>query len=176
MKSRRFWVLLFAVVLAAAACGGDNGSDPPTSSSDQSPDDNSVDNGGTDDGGDEDGSSNAGNTSSPSGTAFPEGIDEDFPVSVPAGWEIDIYEELAEQGVTVSAGVQVLYANDEFGRIVAFYDDWTGTDTADYVRSEAGDMIIYSRTESPVYTITVTKNHEERDSLFTYLLITVLGG
>lgn len=142
--------------MVVAGCGsGDEGA-ATTQATNQSVDDGGDDDG---DGGDE-GEGGGDSAPSASGTAFPEGIDEDFLVPVPAGWEIDIYEELAEQGVTVSAGVQVLYPNDDFDRIIAFYDDWTEQDSVDHVRSEAGDTIVYQRMEAPVSQITVQRNFE----------------
>lgn len=182
MKSRRFWVLLFAVILVAVACGGDDDADSPTSDAGQSTTEDSTDTGSddteaSDNADDESAEDDGGDAATASGTAFPEGIDEDFPVPVPAGWEIDILEELAEDGLTVTnGGVQVMYANDDFDRLVTFYDEWTGTDTADYVRSEAGDSMVYQRMESPVYQITFTKNTEEQGNLYTLLVIVVIDG
>lgn len=177
MKPSKLWTCLFVLVLIASACGGDDDSGGTTNpDSDQTSGDSTSDDGGSDDGDSGEEDENGEGAASASGTDFPEGTDEDFPVPVPAGWEIDIFEELAEQGATMSGGVSVLYSNDDFDRIIAFYDQWTGEDTVDYVRSEAGDAIIYSRMESPIYTINVTGNHEERDQTFTSLLITIPQG
>lgn len=173
MKPSKLLAVLFVLVLIATACGGgdDNGS-TANPDSDQTSGNEETSDGGSDEGdGGEDGGDSA---PSASGTAFPEGIDEDFLVPVPAGWEIDIYEELAEQGVTLSGGVQVLYPNDDFDRIIAFYDEWTEQDTVDHVRSEVADTIVYSRMEAPISQITVQRNYEERDGTWTFLVITVL--
>ncbi|KAA3640242.1 MAG: hypothetical protein DWP92_03345 [Armatimonadetes bacterium] len=157
MTRRTILALLLVLALVVAGCGG-SGEDTPTTQGDEQPAPN-------------------GNSAPPAASnEGPVGTDANFPVPVPAGWEIDIYGELAEFGATVGPGVQVLYPADEFDGIVAFYDDWTTSQSTEYARTEAGDQILYVGMEEPIYWITVTANEEQRDRTWTLLQIVLASG
>lgn len=142
--------LLIIMAMIVAGCGSDDGAAPdPTEQSSG---------GGTGDGGDADSSDSAAGD-------LPKSVPEGFPVAIPAGWEIDVNEEM---GLTVSAA-RLLYSSDEYDNLVAFYDEWTGSDSSEYSRTEASDSIIYTRLESPTYLISITRDHEERDQTWTLL-------
>lgn len=156
--------------MGVTGCSGSDEGTPTTAGSEQ-PADNGDDASGNDE------TNDAGDTAPPaSSDDGPVGTDEDFPVPVPAGWEIDIYGELAEQGATVSSGVQVLYPAEHFDSIVAFYDDWTTSQPTEYSRTVAGDQILYIGMESPIYWITVTANEEQRDQTWTLLQVVLAEG
>lgn len=165
MKSRRFWVLLFAVVLVVAACGGDDSADPPAPDPDLSSEDSSTDTGDTDDGADNDDGDGAPGTPPASGD-LPDSVPDDFPIAIPSGWEVDFNSEI---GLTVSSP-RLLYPADAYNDIVAFYEEWTDAQPEEYARAEGPQGVIFTRMESPPYIITITPDHEERDATWTLLV------
>lgn len=167
MKPRTLLSVSLVLAMVIAGCGGSDEGAPTTQGSGQT-----ADNGGDGGGGGDDGTNDGGDTAPPAASGDgPVGTDEDFPVPVPAGWEIDIYGELAEQAGIVNSGVQVLYPADDFDSIIAFYDDWTTSQPAEYSRTVAGDQVLYIGMESPIYWITVTANEEQRDQTWTLLQV-----
>jgi hypothetical protein len=164
MKSRRFWVLLFAVVLVVAACGGDDSADPPAPDPDLSSEDSSTDRD-TDDGADNDDGDGAPGTPPASGD-LPDSVPDDFPIAIPSGWEVDFNSEI---GLTVSSP-RLLYPADAYNDIVAFYEEWTDAQPEEYARAEGPQGVIFTRMESPPYIITITPDHEERDATWTLLV------
>ncbi len=173
MTPKRLMAVMFALVLVLAACGGDDSgdSDSDEDSNQSSQDGTGSDNGGNSDG-DGNGASSGGDSSGVDGTGFPQGADEDFPIPVPEGWEIDVYAELAEEGVTLTGGVQVYYPQDEFDEIVAFYDEWYDNvpDPDQWARSETVGTVVYTRV-SPLAQISISQDVEERGELRTFLTI-----
>lgn len=173
MKSRRFWALLFAVVLVVAACGGADSADPPASNTDQSDEDSSTDNGNedssadngnTDDSADNDGG-DGGPETPPAGGDLPDSVPSDFPIAIPSGWEVDLYDEI---GLSVGAA-RLLYPADAYDDIVTFYEQWTDAQPEDFARIEGPQGVTFSRMESPPAIIIITPNYEERDATWTLL-------
>lgn len=164
MKSRRFWALLFAVVLVVAACGGADSADPPALATDQPSDDSSTDNGNTGDSADNDGG-DGGPEKPPAGGDLPDSVPDDFPIAIPPGWEVDVYDEI---GLSVGSA-RLLYPADVYDDIVTFYERWTDAQPEDYARIEGPQGVTFSRTESPPAIIIITPNYEERDATWTLL-------
>lgn len=118
------------------------------------------------------GASGGESTNPPGGTGgLPPSAVDDFPVEIPGGWETDI---LGELGLTNTTGVQLLYPAGDFANIVAFYDDWTESQTGEILRTEVGDMVVYTgvETDSGLHSIAITRDHQERDQSWVLLQVT----
>ena len=165
MWRRTSTVLAIVLLVALTGCsaGDDNSASPGDTVQPATGDDSGSD-------GDAPESAGGGDTSPTQSDGSPAGAGEDFPIAIPNGWEIDIHAEI---GLTGSGGVQLLYPDDEFDTLVAFYDQWTSDQTDEYAKSEADDLILFTRMDSPAYTIAVTGNHEERGDRFTLLQLSV---
>ncbi len=94
-------------------------------------------------------------------------------MAIPGGWDKDI---LADLGLTQTTGAQLLYPREDFDRIVAFYDQWTADQSDDYLKTEGPDIVVFSGTESPIFTISVSRDIEEGDTLYTQLLVVIPEG
>jgi hypothetical protein len=152
MKPRIALACLVVLVTVATGCGGsgeDVASTAPSSDGSQT-----------------------GDAGSAGGSGLPDSAADDIPVDVPDGWEIDL---LGEIGMTDTTGVQLLYPADDFDRVVGFYDDWTESQDEEYIRTEDGDLVVYTATGS-VASIAVTRGHEERDQPWTLVQVTTTGG
>lgn len=157
INRRLFLPVLLVLTLVAAGCGsGDEGA-PATQSADQD----------SNDAGSGDGAGSA-----PSSGDLPASVSDGFPVDIPGGWEIDIQGEI---GMTNTASAQLLYPADAYDSIVAFYDDWTESQSDEYARTEVGDQVIYTGIESGVFSITVTPDEEQRDQTWTLLQVITSG-
>lgn len=157
-------LLLVAVaMLALTACAsGDDGA-PSTTAFEEDSDNGSGNQGGTDNGG-----------SVPSGSNEPPAsLSDDFPVAIAPGWVFDL---LGDIGLTNTTGAQLYYPDEAFDEVVAYYDDWTSSQSVEYARTESSSEVIYQSMETPIILITVTPHHEERGETFTYLLVAVGGG
>lgn len=157
---------MLALLLVVAGCSSGNGESGDTTQ-DTSQATDSGGSGGSSDGGSGDtsaGSSDGGTAN----TGLPPSASEDFTVGIPPGWELDI---LGEIGMTNASGAQLLYPQDALDDVVSFYDQWIAEQPVEYTRTEVDDKVIYQRNESPPVLITVTRDHEERDNVFTYLII-----
>ena len=104
-----------------------------------------------------------------SGSDRPDSVNEDFPVAFPSGWQVDL---LGEIGMSETQGAQLLYANDDYDRLIAFYDDWFASQPEEFVsRSDAGDgSVIYLFLGEPRYQVTVTSGYEERGETWAQLI------
>lgn len=147
--------MLLIVLVAGAGCGGSGDDAAPV---DQSSAATTGDDGGS-----------AGAAVDEDG--LPDSVRADFPAAISGGWEIDI---LGELGMTDATGAQLLYPADAYDGLVAFYDEWTGSQAEEYARTESGDQVIYTGTGS-VYSITITPSHQERDRTWTLLQIVTPG-
>ncbi|MGA7227485.1 MAG: hypothetical protein WBZ40_08255 [Acidimicrobiia bacterium] len=149
-------MLLLAIFAILVATGCSSGDDATTTDETQG---QTTDSGGADDDG--------GTTSGGAGTSgdLPSSVPDDFPIAIPQGWEIDIHAEIGLTGGVT----QLLYSKDEFANIVAFYDDWTGSQPDEYAKTETADRVIFTRLETPTYLITVERDHEERGETWTLL-------
>lgn len=144
------------VVTSLVACGGgDETSDADRTTSGTS-------NGGVD---------GAAATAVQSNGDRPSGAGEDFPVAIPDGWVIDIH---GRAGLEIQNQIQVLYPLDQFESVVAFYDQWTTEQPADYNRSDTDETVLF-RLASPLHQIAISNNYEEQGQRYVVLQITVAG-
>lgn len=159
MKPRVFLFLLLALGMALAGCSSGDDASPTTAGSQQQPGDGNG--GGGQDGDD-------GGTSGPSESGdLPDSVPDDFEIPFPSGWEIDVHDEIG----LVSSGTQLLYAEDRYDEIVAFYDDWTESRSEEYAKTVAGDTVAFTRMDGTIWLITVSKD-EQRDQKWTLLQVT----
>jgi hypothetical protein len=117
---------------ALGACGGDDdgGSDPPDAAATESTAD-AAPGEPTGVGSEDEGEA---------GAADAAADDVDFPIPAPDGLVLDV---LASTGADFSSGQrQLYYASDDFDRVVAFYDDWTGG-AGDWSRSETDGTVLF---------------------------------
>ena len=161
MTTTRLLAVLVALALVASACGGDDGAD--TSDSDQATENTSSDNGSG-------ASSPGGGFTTEDARAAAVGAGAEFPIPIPGGWLLDQFAELEEQGATLSGGVALEYANDDFDELVAFYDEWTAAQPDEYVRGEEDDTVVYTKS-SPLTQIFISTNFEGFDGPITLLNI-----
>jgi hypothetical protein len=152
-----------AVLLVGSGCSGDD-----DAASDASPAD--VDTGTDGEAGTDDAdASSGGSGGSPAGD-LPDSVRDDFPVAIPEGWTVDLN---AEVGITGGGAAHLLYPNDDFDRIVAFYEDWTDAQPDDYSRTDAptenGEGVIFTPLTG-TGTISITSDEQERGETVTRLL------
>lgn len=161
MTTTRFLAFLFVFALIASACGSDDDSadmsDPGEATESQSSDNGSQ------------ASPPAIGSTAGDARADAVGAGADFPIPIPAGWLLDQYAELEAQGVSLSGGVALEYANEDFDTLVVFYDEWTAEQPDEYVRGEEEDTIVYTKT-SPLTQIFISKDFEGLDGRFITLL------
>jgi len=149
-------------MLLVVACSGGDESSSSTSTTAQGNDTNINDNSGD---------AERGDTPASFADGLPSGAGEDFPIAIPEGWLIDIH---GRAGLTMSGSVQVLYALDEYDTIVGFYDEWTADQPDDYVRSEADTSVLFLLA-SPIHTINISNDYEERGNRYTILQVNAAG-
>lgn len=166
MKPKGAFAVLLVLLLVIAGCSSGNGdSDDTTPDSGQTTD--SGDSGGSGDGGTGDTSAGSSDGST-ANTGLPPSVSEDFAVGIPPGWELDI---LGGIGMTNTANAQLLYPQDAYDDIVSFYDQWIAEQPVEYTRTEVETGVLYQRNEMPPVQITVLRDHEERDDVWTALQI-----
>lgn len=166
-RHTRSW-LAIAVVLVAlgfAGCGGD-GDDAASDAAD------AVASGG-DDAGDaspESGSESGGELDSSNDGSDDSGGD-DFPIAVPDGLLLDA---LADAGVPMDSQRQLFFEDDDFDRIVTFYDDWT-TENGEWSRGESEGTVVYQQLDGDsIQMITVSPGHDagaQADGPVTFVLL-----
>jgi hypothetical protein len=160
-------LLAVAAVLGLAACGDDAGSDPAIPGSDAG-DDVTTETG--NDNGDPDGSdgqSNDGGTVDVGGG--------DFAIPAPEGLVLDA---LVDSGLDMEGQRQLYYENDDFDRVVAFYDDWT-SQNGEWTRGEAEGIVTFQSLDGDsLRWITITPDHDpgaQADGPVTYVLLVADG-
>jgi hypothetical protein len=170
-----------AVVLAAAplaACSsGDDEADADADAGEPATEDDGgdtdaggdVDGGETDDGGETEAGGQ--DSSAGPGSDRPESVRDDYPIPFPSGWEVDMQGEI---GMTDTSGAQLLYPNDAFDGVVAYYDDWFESQPDEFARTVTGDQIFYQLLGETLYQVAVTPDHEELGE--TWVLLQVFGG
>ena len=148
-------IVVLVIASAMAGCSSDSDSADTTVAVSQ--------------GGNSGGESSAGDGGTAQGgnSGLPPSVVADFPIPIADGWVIDIQGEI---GMTNASGVQLLYPNDDFDRLVAYYEQWTDSQASSYAKTEADELTIFANLESSG-TITITPNHEERDQTWVHLLI-----
>ncbi len=163
--------LLAALSMGALpACGGDDdGSEPAdAAASEPAADDNSGDDGAGDDGG---GDSDASGGSGDAGSAGTDGAD--FPIPAPDGLVLDA---LVDSGLDLadSGQRQLYYENDDFDRVVSFYDDWTSQD-GNWSRGESEGTVVYQDVGGDsLRMITISPGHDpgaQADGPVTFVLL-----
>jgi uncharacterized protein YceK len=159
MRRIRFIALFLLIMIVVSACGSsDDETEPTASAAGQDASSDADDPEASDD--DEDAE-----TSTSGESDLPASVPEDFPIAIPAGWEVDFNEEI---GLTNSSP-RLFYASERYDEIVSFYDDWTASQPDDYQRTESDTGITFTRTVAPPYVITIIRDHEERDQTWTLL-------
>mgnify|MGYP003116649691 CR=1 FL=1 len=166
MRLRHAAVVVALALAPLAACS--SGDDEPAADAD-------VDAPATEDGGgagDDDGGAGAaddqGSAARP-GSDRPDSVRDDYPVPFPSGWELDIQGDI---GMTDASSAQLLYPNDAYDDIVAFYDDWVEAQPDEFARSVVGEQVIYQLLGELYYQISILPDHEERDGTWTLLQVT----
>lgn len=142
------------VLVLIVACGGDAG------------DTDGGDDGGTDTattGGD--GGTTGGDDGSP-----PPTVDGDFSIPAPDGINEVLFEMQGSEGQTVQ--VQLAYDQDDFDRIVSFYDDWYQDVGGNWSRSESGQVVIFTNTDN-FSQVSISRDFEyvAGEELITYVLL-----
>jgi len=164
-------VAMLVVLSLLSGCSSDDGSFSDDGSSTTAAGDQTT----AADSGTADGGNASSGDSDASGVdgGTPSGAGDDFPVEIREGWVKDVYADI---GLTVEGSVQLMYPNDDFDELVSFYDEWTSGQADEYLRSEATGFAHYNRMESPNYSISISKDMEERGEFFTQLLISIPNG
>ncbi|MDW3214973.1 MAG: hypothetical protein R8G01_13300 [Ilumatobacteraceae bacterium] len=179
MRLRHAAVVAALALAPLAACSfgddepaADTDVDAPATEGDGDADDGDADDGNTgaadDDG---DGGADDQGSAADLGADRPDSVRDDYPVPFPAGWELDIQGEI---GLTDAGSAQLLYPNDAYDGIVAFYDDWFESQPDEFARSVVSDQVIYQLLGETYYQVTILPDHEERDR--TWTLLQVSGG
>ncbi len=147
-------VLAALAILAVAGCGGDD-DDAESEPADVEASDS--------DGGDaSDGASDANDDGIGSGGASDDGGSADaggadFPIPAPDGLLLDA---LVDAGIGIEGQRQLYYPNDDFDRIVDFYDDWTDQN-GEWARTEVEGTVVYQSLDSDgIRQISVTPDED----------------
>lgn len=162
---KRLLLVVSVAVLTLTACGGDDGAQD-TIALDQGTDGGGETGGGAKSGGGTD----DGGSGSPGNNDRPASLSDDFAIDIAPGW---VFDALGELGLTNTTGAQLYYPEGAFDDVVAYYDDWTGSQPVGYTRTEIDGEVIFQSQETPIVLIAVTPGHEERGVSYTYLLIAV---
>lgn len=151
---RSIGVLVIASVLGLPACGGDDddaGSEPADVGAPAR------------DGDDEAGAADDGNETAANGGDAEGGegdgptASDGFPIPAPDGLVLDA---LVDAGVDIGGQRQLLYENDDFDRVVAFYDDWTDGN-GEWSRGESDGTVLFQDVGGvAIRTISITPDHD----------------
>lgn len=162
----RRWLLLLVIglLVTTTACSSGEDSGPTT----QAPDQETDNGGGEESDAEGEGGTSGGDSGSSGNSEPPASLSDDFAVGIAPGWVFDV---LGDIGMTNTTGVQLYYPEGAFDEVVAYYDDWTSSQSVDYARTEMDGEVIYQSMETPIVLITVTPAYEERGETYTYLLI-----
>ncbi len=167
---RTLAALAMVLVLALAACGGDD--DDDTSAADDASsapaDDGGSESGGSSDPGDESGGDGSGGSVS-------NGLDVDgdqYDIPAPDG---AILDPLADAGISLGGQRQLFYDNDDFDRLVDFYDEWT-SGNGEWGRSEIDDVVVFTDLDvDAIRSITINRDVDDPQAgIVTFLLL--IGG
>lgn len=156
--------LLAAITLLVGACGGDD--DTPAGDAAATADD---------DGGSSDPSAGDGGEPDDSGVGDSDTAADDFPIPRPDGLVLDA---LADSGISSPGQRQLYYDDDDFDRVVGFYDEWTVGDGG-WTRTESGGIVVFSGSDTErIRSITITPDHDpgaQADGPVTYVLLIANG-
>ena len=173
------YAVVAAVLASAPLAACSSGDDEPAADADVDAPATEDDGGAGDDGdsdggagavddGDDGGADDQGSAARP-GSDRPDSVRDDYPVPFPSGWEFDIQGDI---GLTDMSSAQLLYPNDAYDDIVAFYDDWVESQPDEFARSVVGEQVIYQLLGELYYQIAILPEHEERDGTWTLLQVT----
>lgn len=169
--------LAAALVTASALAGCGSGDDEPAApEAGESADDGGAVDAGADDGGgsggDSGGDDGGGDDPGAGGSDRPASVRDDYPIPFPPGWVFDI---LGDIGMEETSGAQLLYPNDAYDEVVAFYDDWFESQPEEYGRTVQSDgFVIYQILGDTYYQVSIAPDYEERGE--TYVTLQVSGG
>ena len=168
-------IALAAMAVAAAPLAGcSSGDDEPAASESVAPttdDAGGAEGGDGVDGGDDGAGAGGGGVGVAVGSDRPDSVSEDFLIPLMAGWEVDIMGDI---GLTDTSGAQLLYPNDAYDDLVAFYDDWFESQPDEFVRSVVGEQVFYQLVGDSIYQVNILPDHEERDQ--TWVALQASGG
>lgn len=172
--TRRRWLAIVALLatpaaLGLAACDDDDaGLDTPATESEVDEASPDTDNGAGGDAADDSGQPSDGNDSAEAGA-------DDFPIPAPDGLVLDA---LADAGITMSAQRQLYYEDDDYDRVVAFYEDWT-SQNGEWATGQAEGVITFQSLDTDVIrSIAITPDHDpgaQADGLVTFVLLVADG-
>jgi hypothetical protein len=95
----------------------------------------------------------------------------DFSIPAPDGLLLDA---LADAGIAMDSQRQLFYENDDFDRIVAFYDEWTGQN-GEWSRSKAeGSVLLQDISGGALQMISITPDPDpgaQADGPVTFVLL-----
>lgn len=81
----------------------------------------------------------------------------DFPIPAPDGLVLDV---LVDAGLDMEGQRQLLYDNDDFDRVVAFYDEWTSRE-GEWAQGESEGTVVLQRLDGAgIRSITIAPNHD----------------
>jgi hypothetical protein len=154
-------IVLAAVVVAAAPLAGCSSGDdePAAAESVASAIDPATGAGEGGDGGDEGADTSGRDVGAAVGSDRPDSVRDDFLIPLMAGWEVDIQGEI---GMTDTSGAQLLYPNDAYDDIVAFYDDWFESQPDEFGRSVVDEQVFYQLLGETLYQVNILPDHDER--------------
>lgn len=118
--------------------------------------------------GDGDTGTGAGESGSVGNSDRPDSLREEYPIPIAPGWEVDV---LGEIGMSETAGVQLLYPEDAYDDMVAFYDEWFESQPEEYGRSVIGEDVVYQLLGGTYYTVNIAPGYEERGRTWVTLLV-----
>ena len=99
--------------------------------------------------------------------------DVDFPIPAPDGLVLDA---LVDAGIDMGGGGQrqLFYGTDDFDRLVAYYDEWTGQN-GDWAKNEVDGTVVFQDVGGEfIRAVTITPDHDpgaQADGPVTFLLL-----
>lgn len=159
MRQIRHTRVLFVftiVMMISTACGGSDDADDASinggSDSNTTNQSDGSDTGATS-GDDGDGGSDAASGEGP----------RDYPLAVPAGDFRDVHVEV---GIPQESLGQLLYPDDDFDRVVAFYEAWVADQPGEWARVDLTNQIAFTNTQG-TETVSIEKGYEYQDQMYT---------
>ena len=81
----------------------------------------------------------------------------DFSIPAPDGLVLDA---LVDAGLDIPGQRQLYYPDEDFDRVVAFYDDWTGQE-GEWARTEVEGVVVYQQVDGEaIRIITITPDED----------------
>ena len=99
------------------------------------------------------------------------GAGDDFPIPLPEGVVLDA---LADAGLSFESQRQLYYPSDDYGRVVAFYDEWTSAN-GEWARGEAAGTVSVQRIDGDgMQSIAITPDQDpgaQAEGPLTFVLL-----